>query len=68
MFSQIFVVETSDDTFIGTVEFVRGGLVIHSGFVGRPKFIEGSDLVRIVPAEEHPLVEVADSVDYIKVG
>lgn len=58
MFGQIFVVETSDDSFIGTVEFVRGGLFIHNGFVGRPKFVETSDLVRIVPAEEHPEVEL----------
>lgn len=64
----IFVVETNDDILLGMVEFVEGGIVVRDGFVGRPIIVPADEIVRLTAAEEHPLIETADSVDYIKVG
>lgn len=53
----IFVIETEDDALLGTVEFVNGGLLVRTGFVGHPTFVKGEDIVKLVPAEDHELVE-----------
>lgn len=58
MNTEIFVIETGDDILIGMVEFVKGGIVVRNGFVGRPVRVEAVDLVRLLPAEDHPLVYV----------
>lgn len=64
----IFVVETADDAFLGTIEFVEGGIVVRNGYVGRPVFVEQASLVRVLPADEHPLIESVDSNNYFRVG
>lgn len=68
MSSGIFVVETNDDILLGMVEFVEGGVVVRTGFVGHPIAVPADEIVKLTAAEEHPLTETADSVDYIKVG
>lgn len=68
MSSGIFVVETSDDILLGMVDFVEGGIVVRTGFVGHPIVVPADEIVRLTVAEDHPLTEKVDSVDYIKVG
>lgn len=58
METEIFVVETNDDILIGMIEFVKGAVVVRNGFVGRPMRVEAGDIVRLLPAEDHPLVYV----------
>jgi hypothetical protein len=55
----LFVLETTDgDAFLGQLVFSAGGVVIHSGFVGRPHVISQDDVASIQPAAEHPDVHV----------
>jgi hypothetical protein len=51
----LFVVETSDgEAWLGELEFQEGGVVVHSGYVGRPPVIAQEDVLAITPASEHP--------------
>ncbi len=50
---ELLVVETEDDWFLGTVELTAGGLVIRSGFVGRPTVLSAEAVSRIAPLEEY---------------
>ena len=56
------VVETEDDAVIGTVEVrtIPGAyaLIVRSGLVGRPVVLDAEDVVCLVPAAEHPGVEI----------
>lgn len=52
--SGLHVVETDDDTFIGTVKQTEGGLVLYTGFRGHPRHIRADEVVAIIPAERHP--------------
>lgn len=56
MGTDIYVVETTDDILLGTVEFITGGIIVRDGFVGRPFIVNAEDIVRLIPAEDHPLV------------
>lgn len=58
METEIFVVETDDDILIGMIEFVKGAVIVRNGFVGRPMRVLSRDIVRVLPAEDHPLVYV----------
>lgn len=49
---ELVVVETEDDWFLGTVEVAGEGLIVRSGFVGRPVVLTPEEVVRIVPAVE----------------
>lgn len=61
MGTDIFVVETTDDILLGTIEFVTGGVIVRDGFVGRPYLVDAADVVRISLAEDHPLVYILAS-------
>jgi hypothetical protein len=55
----LFVLETTDgDAFLGQLVFSSGGVVIHSGFVGRPHVIAQEDVASIQPAAQHPDVHI----------
>lgn len=66
--SEIFVIETDDDILIGMVELSSEGIIVYSGFVGRPHIVRLENLVSMKLAEEHPDVVLETSADYIKVG
>lgn len=54
----IYVVETYDDIYIGTVAVKRNEVRIRSGFVGHPIVLDVHDIVTITRADCHPDVEV----------
>lgn len=55
----LFVVETHDDLFVGSVDFHEGFLAVRPGHRGHPKKVAQEDVVRLIPAEEHDdVVEV----------
>lgn len=65
----IYVIETLDDTFLGMIEFVPGGILVRDGFVGRPRFVDASDLISMsIVDDEDEMVESVIELDYIKVG
>lgn len=66
MGSDLYVIETDDDAFVGTIEFVEGGVLIRDGFVGRPRLIEAIDLVSLTPALQHPDVVFYEDRDTVK--
>lgn len=49
----LFVVETYDDLFLGSVEFREGGLLVRPGFQGHPFEVPQEDVIRLLPADEH---------------
>lgn len=51
---ELFVVETDDDIFVGTIEFVAGGVIVRNGFQGHPQHVRGDDIVCLQPASMHP--------------
>jgi hypothetical protein len=60
--STLFVIETETDRYLGTLAVEEGALVVHSGLVGRPPIIDLDTLLSIVPADDHPDVEVVEPV------
>jgi hypothetical protein len=50
---EVVVVETEDDVFVGTAEFVGDSVVVRSGFRGHPVVIPVGELVSINPASGH---------------
>lgn len=68
--TNLYIIETTDDRLLGTIEFVEGGITVRNGFVGRPQFVAGEDLVNLfIIDEEEDLAEpTAAEDDYIKVG
>lgn len=56
----MWVIETySGEAYIGQVEFDRGHVIIHNGFVGRPPSIPQAEIEFMTQASEHPDVEEA---------
>lgn len=53
----LYVVETDTDLFVGTLEFVDGGVIVRSGFAGHPKHVVAEDINIMMPAHLHPAVE-----------
>ena len=49
---ELMLVETEDDTWLGTVELVGEEFVVRSGFVGRPVVVLPDAIVRMVLASE----------------
>lgn len=55
---ELVVVETEDDHQIGVLDMSPDGVLrLRSGFRGHPHVINTDDLVAIVLATDHPLVE-----------
>ena len=55
---ELVVVETEDDHQIGVLDVSPDGVLrLRSGFRGHPHVINADDLVAIVLAIDHPLVE-----------
>lgn len=54
---ELVVVETEDDWYLGAAEVTPDGLIVRSGFVGRPVVLAHEDVVRVVPASEYVDVE-----------
>ena len=49
------VVETTDDTFLGTLELLgTDHALVRTGFVGRPPVVLVDDIVDITLASRHP--------------
>lgn len=54
----LYVLETHDDIYLGTIKVVGEEVHVHNGFVGRPVVLHVSELVTFTPARVHPDVEV----------
>lgn len=56
----MWVVETySGEVYLGRLEFDRGHVIVHNGFVGRPPTIPQAEVESMTQADEHPeVVEV----------
>jgi hypothetical protein len=53
----VLVVETEDDTVLGTAEVVGDTLVVRSGYRGHPTVLALADVERITPVGEHEDIE-----------
>lgn len=54
----LWVVETEDDQFLGTVEVVDQTVVIRNGFRGHPVTVDISDITSMEPAAPPRVEEV----------
>lgn len=61
----MWVVETySGEAYIGRLDFDRGQVIVHNGFVGRPPTIPQAEIESMVRAEDHPsVIEVYGTVE-----
>jgi hypothetical protein len=60
----LHVLETTDgDAWLGQLGFRDGAVVVHSGFVGRPRVVPAHEVLAITPAEDHPDVLCAEPLD-----
>jgi hypothetical protein len=66
--SDLYVVETSDDIFVGTIEFVQDAVVVRSGFAGHPQVVDADDIERVTLAEQHPDVVFYEDENQIKIN
>ena len=56
---QLVVVETEEDHFLGMVDLLPNGIVrVRSGFRGHPHLLSADEVISIVLAEDHPLVDL----------
>lgn len=54
---QLLVLETEGDAYLGTAEVVGDTLVVRSGFAGRPTILSVTEVLLVMLAADHPLVE-----------
>lgn len=55
----IYVVETSNNRYIGRIESSGDKITVYSGYQGRPPVIPVEEIDSMVPAHAHPDVEEA---------
>jgi hypothetical protein len=55
--TDLMVVETEEDIFIGALDVDGDEVTIKTGLVGRPKVLHVGEIDAVTPAAEHPDVE-----------
>lgn len=62
--TEVFVVETSSgEVHLGHLVFGEGTLTVFSGFAGRPVVLDADEVDSVLPAADHPDVEIDGADD-----
>lgn len=57
--TDLMVVETEDDRYLGTLDVKGKQVTIRTGLQGRPKVLDLADVLDVTPAAGHPDVVMA---------